>query len=194
MNELTRLALEIQTFCESRKWSFCIIGGMAVQHWGEPRFTKDVDATLLTGFGSEEGYVDAFLSAYESRISDERNFALKNRVLLLRSSLGIGIDIALGALPFENDAVRRAKVIEVEEGARLRLCSAEDLLVMKAFASRPIDWNDVRGILVRQGTKNLDWSYIHRQLQPLCELKDAPEIMTQLEKLHREVAASEPAA
>lgn len=194
MNELTRLALEIQTFCESRKWSFCIIGGMAVQHWGEPRFTKDVDVTLLTGFGSEEGYVDAFLSAYESRISDERNFALKNRVLLLRSSLGIGIDIALGALPFENDAVRRAKVIEVEEGARLRLCSAEDLLVMKAFASRPIDWNDVRGILVRQGTKNLDWSYIRRQLQPLCELKDAPEIMTQLEKLHREVAASEPAA
>lgn len=193
MNELTRLALEIQTFCESRKWSFCIIGGMAVQHWGEPRFTKDVDVTLLTGFGSEEGYVDAFLSAYESRISDERNFALKNRVLLLRSSLGIGIDIALGALPFENDAVRRAKVIEVEEGARLRLCSAEDLLVMKAFASRPIDWNDVRGILVRQGTKNLDWSYIRRQLQPLCELKDAPEIMTQLEKLHREVAASEPA-
>lgn len=194
MNELTRLALEIQTFCESRKWSFCIIGGMAVQHWGEPRFTKDVDVTLLTGFGSEESYVDAFLSAYESRISEERNFALKNRVLLLRSSLGIGIDIALGALPFENDAVRRAKVIEVEEGARLRLCSAEDLLVMKAFASRPIDWNDVRGILVRQGTKNLDWSYIRRQLQPLCELKDAPEIMTQLEKLHREVAASEPAA
>ena len=194
MNELTRLALEIQAFCESRKWSFCIIGGMAVQHWGEPRFTKDVDVTLLTGFGSEEGYVDAFLSAYESRISDERNFALKNRVLLLRSSLGIGIDIALGALPFENDAVRRAKVIEVEAGASLRLCSAEDLLVMKAFASRPIDWNDVRGILVRQGTKNLDWSYIRRQLQPLCELKDAPEIMTQLEKLHREVAASEPAA
>lgn len=192
MNELTKLALEIQTFCESRKWSFCIIGGMAVQHWGEPRFTKDVDVTLLTGFGSEEAFVDAFLSAYESRISDERNFALKNRVLLLRSSLGIGIDIALGALPFENDAVRRAKVIEVEEGASLRLCSAEDLLVMKAFASRPIDWNDVRGILVRQGTTKLDWSYIRRQLQPLCELKDAPEIMTQLEKLRREVAASEP--
>jgi hypothetical protein len=65
---------------------------------------------------------------------------------------------------------------------------------MKAFASRPIDWNDVRGILVRQGTKKLDWPYIRRQLQPLCELKEAPEIMTQLEKLHREVAASEPAA
>ena len=59
---------------------------------------------------------------------------------------------------------------------------------MKAFASRPLDWNDVRGILVRQGTSNLDWPYIQRQLQPLCEIKEAPEIMMQLEKLRREVA------
>lgn len=79
----------------------------------------------------------------------------------------------------------------MEPSASLRLCTAEDLLVMKAFASRPLDWNDVRGILVRQGTGTLDWSYIHRQLQPLCEIKEAPEILTQLEKLRRDVALSE---
>jgi len=193
MNELTRLALELQTFFEARKWSFCIIGGLAVQHWGEPRFTKDVDITLLTGFGKEEAFVDDLLAVYESRIKDARNFALQNRVLLLRSSQGIGIDIALGALPFEDQAVKRSQKIEMEPSASLRLCTAEDLLVMKAFASRPLDWNDVRGILVRQGTRTLDWSYIHRQLQPLCEIKEAPEILTQLEKLRRDVALSEDA-
>ncbi|MBK8090838.1 MAG: hypothetical protein IPK32_02255 [Verrucomicrobiaceae bacterium] len=191
MNELTKLALELQSFCEKRNWSFCIIGGMAVQHWGEPRFTKDVDITLLTGFGSEERFVDDFLIAYEARVSEARAFALQNRVMLLRSSQGIGIDIALGALPFEDQAVKRAVKIEMEPGASLRLCTAEDLLVMKAFASRPLDWNDVRGILVRQGTRKLDWSYIHRQLTPLCEIKEAPEILTQLEKLRQEVAQSE---
>jgi len=191
MNELTKLALELQSFCEERKWSFCIIGGIAVQHWGEPRFTKDVDITLLTGFGNEERFVDDFLAAYEARVSDARAFALQNRVMLLRSSQGIGIDIALGALPFEDQAVKRAVKIEMEPGASLRLCTAEDLLVMKAFASRPLDWNDVRGILVRQGTRQLDWKYIDRQLQPLCEIKEAPEILTQLEKLRREVAQSE---
>jgi predicted nucleotidyltransferase len=192
MNELTRLGLELQKFCEDRNWSFCIIGGLAVQHWSEPRFTKDVDITLLTGFGGEEGFIDAILANYESRVSDAREFALRQRVLLLRSSEGIGIDIALGALPFEEQAVRRAKKIEVEQGAALRLCTAEDLLVMKAFAGRAIDWNDVRGILVRQGTKQLDWRYIRRHLQPLSELKEAPEIMTTLESLRREVAESEP--
>lgn len=193
MNELTKLALELQTFFESRKWSFCIIGGIAVQHWGEPRFTKDVDITLLTGFGGEETFVDACLSAYESRVSDAREFALRNRVLLLRSKQGIGIDIALGALPFEGQAVKHSRKIEIEPGASLRLCTAEDLIVMKAFASRPLDWNDVRGILVRQGTRKLDWPYIQHHLQPLCEAKEAPEIMTRLEQLRREVADSEPA-
>jgi hypothetical protein len=191
MNELCKLALELQDFCEKQKWSFCIIGGLAVQHWGEPRYTKDVDITLLTGFGREEVYVDAFLASYEGRVSDAGRFALQNRVLLLRSALGIGIDIALGALPFEESAVRRAKKIEVEPGASLKLCTAEDLVVMKAFASRPIDWNDIRGILVRQGTRKLDWAYVRRELQPLCEAKEAPEILTRLEALRREVADTE---
>lgn len=191
MNELTHLALELQAFCEARKWSFCIIGGLAVQHWGEPRFTKDVDLTLLTGFGGEESFVDACLATYESRIPNARTFALQNRVLLLRSSQGIGIDLALGALDFEISAVRRAAKIEVETGAALRICTAEDLLVMKCFASRPLDWNDVRGILVRQGTGRLDWKYIRRQLTPLCEIKEAPEILTHLEKLRQEVVATE---
>ncbi|MBX7208099.1 MAG: hypothetical protein K1X78_07305 [Verrucomicrobiaceae bacterium] len=55
----------------------------------------------------------------------------------------------------------------------------------------PLDWNDVRGILVRQGTSNLDWPYIQHQLQPLCEIKEAAEIIAQLEKLRREVALNE---
>lgn len=187
MNELTTLALELQCFCEARGWKFCIIGGLAVQHWGEPRFTRDVDLTLLTGFGGEEPYVDAWLAAYEARIPDAREFALLNRVLLLRSSLGIGIDIALGGLPFEESAMERAPRVELEKGVFLRLCSAEDLIVMKAFASRPLDWHDLRGILIRQGTAKLDWPYIQQHLEPLCEIKDEPEILTRLVALRSEI-------
>jgi hypothetical protein len=35
-------------------------------------------------------------------------------------------------------------------GAGIRTCSAEDLIVYKAFADRPRDWVDVKGILLRQ--------------------------------------------
>ena len=58
--------------------------------------------------------------------------------------------------------------------------SAEDLIVLKAFAGRGQDWVDVERIIVRQ-TGNLDWNYIREQLGPLAELKDAPEILEQLE-------------
>jgi hypothetical protein len=191
MNALTSLALELQDFCETRGWKACIIGGLAVQHWGEPRFTKDVDMTLMTGLGGEEKFVDEWLAAYEARVAQPREFALRNRVLLLRSSEGVGIDIALGALPFEEEAINRSRPIELEPGALLRLCTAEDLLVMKAFANRPLDWNDVRGVIVRQGTKKLDWDYVRRQLTPLCEVKEQPEIVDRLEALRLEVAGTE---
>ena len=183
MNELTRLAVELQEFCDLRQWKFCIIGGIAVLHWGEPRFTMDLDLTLLTGFGGEEAYVDEWLAHYEARIEGARDFALRNRVLLLRSTEGIGIDIALGALPFEEKAIERAILIEMEPGAAVKLCSPEDLIVMKAFADRDLDWNDIRGILVRQGSDRLDWVHIIEHLTPLCEAKEAPGILTRLLKM-----------
>lgn len=191
MKDLVRQALELQNLLVGQGWQFCFIGGIAIQRWGEPRLTKDLDVTLLAGFGGEEKYVDILLRHFQSRIGGAREFALRNRVLLLKTGEGIGIDVALGALPFEEEAVRRSQMLEFAPGITLRTCTAEDLVVMKAFASRPLDWNDVRGILVRQGTGRLDWPYIRRQLQPLCEVKDAPEIPTRLEMLRREIAESE---
>lgn len=187
MNELSLLAAELGTFCETRGWRSCVIGGFAVQHWGEPRMTMDVDLSLLTGFGEEENFVDELLRHYAGRLPDAKNFALQNRVLLLRHSSGVGIDIALAALPFEESAVDRSVLIDVEPGCIVRLCTAEDLIVMKAFANRVIDWHDIRGIIVRQGIGNLDWSYINKELAPLCEAKEQPEIMNRLEALRREV-------
>jgi hypothetical protein len=147
----------------------------------------DIDLTLLTGFGDEEAFVDEWLAHYEPRMKGAREFALLNRVLLLRSSSGVGIDIALGGLPFEENAVHRATKIEMEPDAEVRLCTPEDLIVMKAFADRVLDWNDIRGILVRQGTNNLDWSYILHHLEPLCEVKEAPGIPTRLKALRKEL-------
>jgi hypothetical protein len=116
---------------------------------------------------------------------------LENRVLLLQSAEGIGIDIALGASPFEEHAVDRSQQIEMEPGAILRLCSADDLVVMKAFADRLQDQLDVQRILVRQGVCNLDWNYIIQHLAPLCALKGEPGILGRLVALKESLAAQE---
>src|SRR5207248_9515555 len=135
------------------------------QRWCEPRETVDVDLTILTGFGGEEPFIRRLLQQYAGRVDDTAEFARMRRVLLLRAPSGVGIDIALGALPFEESAVSRSTLFAFP-GARLRTCSAEDLIVMKAFASRDRDWVDIDGILVRQMEK-LDWSYIDEHLRPL---------------------------
>ena len=72
MNELLEAAREIQEVAGSCRWQFCFIGGLALQRWGEPRFTRDVDLTLLTGFGGEEVYVDRLLLHFSPRLTADR--------------------------------------------------------------------------------------------------------------------------
>ncbi|MBL7133707.1 MAG: hypothetical protein ISS78_06380 [Phycisphaerae bacterium] len=113
---------------------------------------------------------------------------MANRVLLIRATNTVPIDLALGGIDFEESAARRATPFQFEPDATIITCSAEDLVVMKAFADRPGDWLDVEGVLVRQGS-DFDWDYVHNQLRPLTELKDAPHIMDRLEQLREETSS-----
>ncbi len=144
MTEVIRAAAELQAFCETQRWRFCIIGGLALQRWGEPRETVDVDLTLLTGFGGEETFVRTLLRHFEGRMEGAAQFALAKRVLLMRARSGVGLDVALGGLPFEELAVTRSSLYAFPGEALLRTCSAEDLVVMKSFAARGKDWLETR--------------------------------------------------
>ena len=181
MIEVLRAAAALQAFCESRQWRFCFIGGLALLRWGEPRETIDADLTLLTGFGGEEHFIRPLLEEYPARVEDPVGFALTRRVLLLQAPSGVGLDIALGGLPFEELAIARSTRFSYSPEISLRTCSAEDLIIMKSFAARTKDWLDVEGIIVRQ-TGRLDWEHVRRQLEPLADLKGAPEILIELER------------
>jgi hypothetical protein len=108
MSTIFHAAAELQDFCDQQGWRSCLIGGIAVQHWSQARITRDIDITLLTGFGAEASFVDRLLSRYAPRTSDAAQFALRSRILLLSSPEGIGIDVSLGALPFEYQAVEQS--------------------------------------------------------------------------------------
>jgi hypothetical protein len=182
MNDIFETARQLQGFCDQRGWRSCFIGGIAVQRWGEPRLTRDVDLTLLAGFGGEGVFIDELLGAYRARIGNAKAFALRNRVLLIGSPEGVGIDVSLGALPFEEKVVRRASVYSFGPGLGIRTCSAEDLVVLKLFASRPLDIRDAEGVVIRH-REQLDWEYIEEQLRPLAEVKDEPQILRTLDRL-----------
>lgn len=54
--------------------------------------------------------------------------------------------------------------------------------MLKAFADRAQDWADVEMVVRRQG-RLLDRSSILANLEPLVELKEAPEILDKLRGL-----------
>jgi len=115
-----------------------------------------------------------------ARIEDALGFAERTRVVLVRSEQGVGVDIVLAGLPFEARVIERASPWQLDDSTTLMTCSAEDLLVMKAFAARDKDWADVTSVLERQaGT--LDLELVRTELAPLVAAKEAPELIEQLE-------------
>ena len=85
-------------------------------------------------------------------------------------------------MPFEERMLERASYWNVLGKNQIRTCSAEDLVILKAFASRPQDWIDIKNVAIRQAAR-LNRSLILEELTPLVELKEAPEILVQLEQL-----------
>jgi len=167
-------------------WPFCFIGGLAVIRWGEMRITQDIDLCLQCGFGNEETRISSLLSHFSSRISDGENFARRYRVLLLVASNHVAIDVTLSGIPFEVEMIQRASRFAFSDTCDLITCSADDLVVLKAFADRTRDWMDVETIVQRQGDR-LDQRAILSRLQPLCEAKEQPEIIKKLKRLFQTI-------
>lgn len=174
MNGIGNAALEAQDAFQKLGFEFCIIGGLAVVHWGRPRSTQDVDISLLCQLGDESQVCAAILSELKPRIPDAAKFATESRMLLCEASNGIPIDIALAAFQMEHEMIERASTCELQPGVSLRLATAEDIVVMKTLAARPQDLDDVRGIVERQGTKLKD-DQILRDLSVFCKLLEVDE-------------------
>ncbi len=172
-------ALAVQVFCEEQGWPFCFIGGIAINRWGRQRVTLDADLVVLVVPGKEEPVIEALLERFPARIEDPVTFALERRVLLLHPKEGASVDISFGMLDFEHHLVKRSSKFFWSPGVEVKTCSAEDLIVMKAFASRAHDWKDIEGVLIKQG-KKLNFDQIFEELTPLVELKEQPEILTRL--------------
>lgn len=161
-----------------------IIGGVAVSIRGRPRITKDVDAVVLADdVGWQRALDSAARYGLVPRIDDALDFASRSRMLLLRhDKSGVEVDVSLGGLPFEREAVERASMVDVKR-LRLRISSAEDLVIMKAVARRPKDWLDIDVILTMN--PNLDLARIRHHLREFSSVLEMPEIYDDFEKLLR---------
>ena len=168
-------AWEIHQFLKTRKIPYAIIGGLAVQYWGEPRFTRDVDVTTLMVFESEAEFLSDILNTFQPRISEALEFALKNRVLLIRMTNGCDVDLSLGIPGYEEKVIKRAVDYGIGHSRTIKFASAEDLIIHKAVAGRPQDCSDIEGIILRQG-KRLDATYIKHWLKKFGAILETEEV------------------
>jgi len=180
MNEQERAAWELHTFLTQLGVPYAIIGGLAVRHWGEPRFTQDVDITVMLPLGDPLPLLRELAAYFSPRISGAVDFAVRHRVLLVRASNGVPLDISLGLPGYEEGVVSRAVDWELGPDRVVRLCSAEDLVIHKAVAGRPQDLRDIEGIVYRQGP-TLDTSTIRHWLDAFAELLGQPDLPERFE-------------
>jgi predicted nucleotidyltransferase len=177
---LTEAAAEVLAAFAELGLRGCLIGAMALQRWGQPRLTQDVDLTVLARLGSEETVVDALLARFSARKPDARKDALDHRVLLVRASNGVSIDISLAAFPFEEEVLARASRWRRVGEIWLKTCSAEDLVIYKLVAARPQDLVDVTSVVRRQG-RRLDLERIRHWGREFAELKEDSDLLRPFE-------------
>jgi len=182
VNRQFETAWQLHLFLSTHRIPYAIIGGIAVQRWGQPRLTRDVDLTVLLPPGEEEPILREIVAAFPARIEDAVTFALEHRVLPIEVPGGSEADLSLGLPGYEEHVIARVVLYDLGHGREVRLCSAEDLVIHKALAGRPQDLLDIEGIVARQGDK-LDTSYVRQWLEELARVSGDPEIIARFDRV-----------
>jgi hypothetical protein len=159
-----------------------IIGGVAASILGKPRLTADADAMILLSIEDVSQLVkQAEKEGLVPRLPDVEEFARRSRVVLLRhEESGIDVDISLGLLPFEVEAVERSR--EYNAGSlHMRLPTPEDLIILKAVAHRPKDLLDIEAVLKVQ--EKLDIERITYWVQQFAELLEMPKLAVDIDNM-----------
>jgi hypothetical protein len=97
---------------------------------------------------------------------------------------GVGIDLMLGLLPFDEDLVTHATQARLDDNTTVPVASPEHLVVMKAVAWRPKDLQDIREIVLVN--TDLNWKKAVTTFTEYAELLEVPERVVELEKMIRE--------
>lgn len=102
--------------------------------------------------------------------------------MLRHTKSGINIDISLGMLPFEIEAVERSRLHKIASMS-IRLPTPEDLIILKSVAHRPKDMLDIEAIV--HVSEQLDVARISYWVKQFAALLEAPELWDDVDKLLR---------
>lgn len=173
---------DLSRWFENTQTPYLVIGGVAVSLIARPRLTKDVDSVVLIDQAAWADFVESGAGwGFVPRIADAVEFARRSRVLLMAHQPSrTNLDISLAGLPFEAEAIDRGVPFQAP-GFAIRLPRVEDLIIMKAVASRAIDLADIDTILNIH--PRVDRRRILRWVRDFAATLETPELIEPLERL-----------
>jgi hypothetical protein len=173
MPDLSSALSGASSLLEEQGYRYAVIGGLAVSIWGQTRATYDIDIKVLVPENGYQALRELVRMKYPERA---RPHVPENPLIVDVVIGGVTVDFLLAIPGYEENIITRA--LHMELGQRVfPVCSPEDLVIQKAVAGRPRDWQDVEGICIEQHGKLQD-DYIEEWLGQFAEILERQEILT----------------
>jgi hypothetical protein len=135
-----------------------LIGGHAVNVWLEPRFTADIDLTVV----ADAAALDRARAGFEAagyRVATERGGELPSGPDFVRFTRGPEdppIELQIAKTGLQNEVIARAR----RDRSRVATATPEDLILLKLIAHRPKDLGDLAGLVA---LPEIDWGYVEER-------------------------------
>lgn len=173
--------MRLDEFCREASIKYAVIGGVAVITYDYQRTTKDIDITVLCKLEELQTIHDKFIKAYLPVHDDSLNFFSKNFLLSVKDKVtDIKVDVAAGLTIFDDTIIKRRKRTKLGE-AEFYICTLEDLIIYKLFASRHLDLGDIE-MLLEKNKSSVDKKYLLETAEKFREL-ERDDILSTLEKM-----------
>jgi hypothetical protein len=187
-----RIQQALAAFVSALKGSkipWMVIGGIAIIARGVRRMTTDIDA-VVQGDRVDVSTLLRLLAKTRivPRIDNADAFARDNMILLLRHDpTGVQFDVSFAWTAFEHEAI--AACTDTKYGSVVApMARAEDLVVFKAMAARPIDIEDASALLLMH--RDIDLDRVRLRLGELAAMSDEPGLAAGLERVIKRSTAA----
>lgn len=161
MESLVRSIRRLQQRLQEADIPSVVIGGVASALWGEPRVTRDVDLKILLGRDEADRLLAILTPDYTPLLPDPRHALTEQAMLFVQDPAGTRLDLLLADTPYDVQAIRRGRIVEMQPAETICVCSPEDLVIYKLVSTRLRDHEDAASVVRRQGDTLVDSYVIH---------------------------------
>lgn len=163
---LTEGLLRLRRFLDEWGHAVAVIGGVAVIARCGTRPTEDIDLVAAATNADVDRLLELAAQHGFSFADDARELASMGLVrFYVDGKSGFGLDILFADNPYYEELVRRATPVTIGP-VTIAVATAEDLILLKLEADRPLDIEDILTIKDALGA-TLDMAYLRAQADRL---------------------------